>query len=109
MFDCNTCTHLIHKKDGVKCEKNLMVDTLAKTPCKGYEKAWNCCKPPLGAPPAFIRCEERIKELADAISRASDEGRNYTGHITLWANEIIWQCEIMEKADKEYETNPHQR
>lgn len=55
-------------------------------------------KPPLGAPPAYIAAEARIKELADAISRASVEGRNYTGHITKWANEIIWQCGLMDKA-----------
>ena len=59
-------------------------------------------KPPLGAPPAFISAESRIKELAEAISRASCAGRNYTGHITLWAKEIIWQCEIMQKVDKDY-------
>lgn len=112
MSDCNTCTHLIHQKYGVKCEKNLLAEGIAKTPCKGYEKAWNYCKPPLGAPPAYIRCEARIKELADAISRASDEGRNYPGHIMIWAKEIIWQCEIMEKARSEEtqnEADPHIR
>ena len=56
-------------------------------------------KPPLGASPAYITAENRIKELAEAISRASVEGRNYTGHITLWAKEIIWQCEIIQKSD----------
>ncbi len=45
-------------------------------------------KPPLGASPAYISAENRIKELAEAISRASVEGRNYTGHITLLAKEI---------------------
>ena len=59
-------------------------------------------KPPLGASPAYISAENRIKELAEAISRASVEGRYYTGHITLWAKEIIWQCDIMQKSDKEY-------
>ena len=43
MSDCNTCTHLIHQKYGVKCEKNLLVEGVVKTPCKGYEKAWNYC------------------------------------------------------------------
>jgi hypothetical protein len=58
-------------------------------------------KPPLGASPAYISAENRIKELAEAISRASVEGRNYIGHITLWAKEIIWQCEIMQKSEIE--------
>jgi ribulose 1,5-bisphosphate carboxylase large subunit-like protein len=54
-------------------------------------------KPPLGASPAYIPAENRIKELAEAITRTSIEGRNYTGHISMWAREIIMQCEIMEK------------
>lgn len=52
-------------------------------------------KPPLGASPAYITAERRIKELADAISRTSEAGRNYTGTITMWANEIIAQCRII--------------
>lgn len=54
-------------------------------------------KPPLGAIPAYIPAENRIKELAEAIARTSAEGRVYTGHITMWAREIILQCELMEK------------
>lgn len=57
-------------------------------------------KPPLGASPAYITAENRIKELAEAISRASVVGKHYIGHITLWANEIIWQCEIMKKEEE---------
>ena len=33
-------------------------------------------KPPLGAAPAYIAAEARIKELGEAIVRASVEGRN---------------------------------
>ena len=54
-------------------------------------------KPPLGAPPTYVHSEIRIRELADAISRTSHEGCNYTGTITMWANEIIDQCALMEK------------
>ena len=54
-------------------------------------------KPPLGAPPTYIHSEIRIRELADAISRISHEGCNYTGMIAMWANEIIDQCHLMEK------------
>lgn len=52
-------------------------------------------EPPLGCAPAYVRSGERIKELADAISRASDEAQNYPGHITKWAQEIIAQCDII--------------
>lgn len=58
-------------------------------------------KPPLGASPAYITAEKRIKELADAISRTSEHGRSYPGHITLWAKEIIWQCALMIKVETE--------
>lgn len=61
----------------------------------------NYTKPPLGAAPAYISAENRIKELADAISRTSEQGRFYTGHITLWAREIILLCELMEKIKEE--------
>ena len=54
-------------------------------------------KPVLGCAPAYIRSGERIRELADAIGRASAEANNYPGHITMWAQEIIMQCEIMKK------------
>ena len=54
-------------------------------------------KPPLGATPAYIPAENRIKELAEAIIRVSTEGRNHTGLISLWAEEIALQCQLMEK------------
>ena len=57
-------------------------------------------KPPLGAAPAYIAAEARIKELGEAIVRASVEGRNYPGHISAWAEEIMWQCEIIHQAEK---------
>jgi len=59
-------------------------------------------KPPLGAPPTYVHSEIRIRELADAISRASHEGVNYTGTITMWANEIIDQCALMSKYQDGY-------
>ena len=55
----------------------------------------NYTKPPLGCAPAYVRSSERIRELADAISRASDEAQNYSERIFEWAQEIMWQCEIM--------------
>lgn len=54
-------------------------------------------KPPLGARPVYISSGERIKDLADAISRASCEANNYIGHISTWAEEIILHCRMIEK------------
>ena len=56
-------------------------------------------RPPLGAAPAYVRCNERIKELADAISRISKHGEHYPGHIEMWAHEIIAQANIMKEMD----------
>lgn len=54
-------------------------------------------KPPLGVKPCYIQAEERIKDLADAISRYANRGDYEI--IKKWANEICLQCEIagMEK------------
>lgn len=56
-------------------------------------------KPPLGVKPCFIQAEERIKDLADAISRYANRGDYET--IKRWAREICLQCDIagMEKND----------
>lgn len=51
-------------------------------------------KPPLGARPYYIAAENRIKELAQAISRYADTGM--TENITEWAQEIILQCALLE-------------
>ena len=56
-------------------------------------------RPPLGAAPAYVRCNDRIKELADAISRISKQGERYPGHIEMWAREIISQANIMKEMD----------
>lgn len=52
-------------------------------------------KPPLGATPAYISSGRRIKELAEAISRASEEANNYPGHIEMWAHEIMDHVDII--------------
>ena len=59
----------------------------------------DCTKPPLGAAPAYIRSGERIKELADAISRASNEAEHYVGTIAKWSREILMQVEIIRAMD----------
>lgn len=56
-------------------------------------------KPPLGVKPCYIQAEERIKDLAEAISRYADRGDYEV--VKKWAREICLQCEIaeMEKND----------
>ena len=60
--------------------------------------------PVLGATPAYISSGRRIKELAEAIARASAEANNYPCHIEMWAHEILRQVDII----REYEyRNPN--
>ena len=58
----------------------------------------NLTKPPLGVAPACVRCPERIKDLADAISRQTDPrfGTMALDPILVkgWAKEIVMQCDI---------------
>lgn len=59
-------------------------------------------KPPLGACPCDMVAFERIKVLADAISRYANEGYSYKS-IEKWANEILDQCKLIEK----YKSSPN--
>lgn len=54
-------------------------------------------KPPIGCSPSYIPASIRIQDLADAISRHSPHAEQNTGHIKKWAEEIIFQCNIIEK------------
>ena len=63
---------------------------------------YGCTKPPLGATHAYINSGRRIKELAEAIVRSSDEAEHYTGTIEKWSREILMQLEII-RAMVEYE------
>lgn len=62
----------------------------------------NFTKPPLGATPAWLSAETRIDELSAAIQRVVKEGqtRFYHGTISVWAEQIIAQCKIIEEFDK---------
>lgn len=57
-------------------------------------KEYAISSPPLCVKPYFIQAEERIKDLADAISRYANRGDYET--IKRWANEILMQCNIAE-------------
>ena len=49
-------------------------------------------KPPLGAPPAYITIETRIKELGEAIGRY-DSLTQTTDQIRSWAKEVLIYCD----------------
>ena len=53
-------------------------------------------KPPIGAKPCFIAAAERIQDLADAISRCPST----FSFVKSWANEILLQVELVEKAER---------
>lgn len=50
-------------------------------------------KPPLGVKPAYIHAAERIKDLADAISRNAMESNTY--YLRIWANEMVNQIALL--------------
>ena len=52
----------------------------------------NCEKPPIGAKPYYIQAEDRIKELAEAISRNPNCDR-----VKEWAVEIALQKELIDR------------
>lgn len=58
-------------------------------------------KPPLGTFPYDLRAIERIKELTEAINRYLDFDPLNLGFIEKWAREIIYQCELVYKLEKE--------
>ena len=60
-------------------------------------------KPPLGCKPAELVSWGRISELAQAILRQIDASDKYRkpALVKKWANEITWQCSIIESMDDE--------
>ena len=53
-------------------------------------------KPPLGVKPAWMVAWSRIGELIDAIERQYESGTGNARLVGKWANEITWQCTIIE-------------
>lgn len=49
-------------------------------------------KPPTGARPSYVAAEERIEELANAISKYAHSG--HYEKIAQWATEIVLQTAI---------------
>lgn len=54
-------------------------------------------EPPLGCKPAQLVCTDRIKIVADAISRYADSPKFNSQLVRRWATEIELQCDIFER------------
>lgn len=59
-------------------------------------------KPPIGASPVWYILPNRIKDLADAISRYSEYDRigndkSVTAVMRKWATEIICHCDTLDR------------
>ena len=96
-YNCEdkNCTHCSDDGKNFVCDMGLDGPSYEPSTCEHYENFFNT-KPPLGVKPAYIVAEDRIKELAEAIVRLSEEGRCHTEKIILWAKEIQMQCLIMQ-------------
>lgn len=53
-------------------------------------------KPPLGVMPAELTAWSRISDLVDAIRRHCESTKGNEKLVRRWANEITWQCSIIE-------------
>ena len=53
-------------------------------------------KPPLGVMPAELAAWSRISDLVDAIRRHCESTKGNEKLVRRWANEITWQCSIIE-------------
>ena len=61
-------------------------------------------KPPLGVRPAWLVAWSRIGELISGIERQYESGNGDTKLVEKWANEIAWQCTIIEAMKDTEET-----
>ena len=53
-------------------------------------------KPPIGLKPAYVAAWQRIGELIDAIKRQYESANGKPELVSKWAEEIGWQCTIIE-------------
>lgn len=58
-------------------------------------------KPPIGTVPYYLVAQSRISSLANAIDRYAMKTVGETRLIKKWANEIIAQCDLIEKLDQD--------
>ena len=60
-------------------------------------------KPPLGVKPAWMVAWSRIAELIDAIERQYESPHGDARLVEKWAQEIGWQCVIIEAFEAQEE------
>ena len=53
-------------------------------------------KPPLGVEPAWLVAWRRIGDLIAAIERQYESQNGSAEKVKVWAEEITWQCSIIE-------------
>lgn len=58
-------------------------------------------KPPLGVKPAWMVAWSRIGDLAEAITRQYESQNGNARLAEKWAQEIGWQCSIIEAFEDE--------
>ena len=56
--------------------------------------------PPIGVTPYYIVAWSRIKDLAEAITRESLGVTRDEKTVERWANEITWQCTMIDALKK---------
>jgi len=86
-------------------EENMAQTGLWENPSKAYKEAMDRLtayepiydEPPLGCKPAQLVCTDRIKVVADAISRYADSPKFNSQLVRRWATEIELQCDIFER------------
>lgn len=88
-----------------KSAEEIMAQTELENPSKEYKEAMDRLtayepiydEPPLGCKPAQLVCTDRIKIVADAISRYADSPKFNSQLVRRWATEIELQCDIFER------------
>lgn len=92
-------------REAVKALRKIVVERITE-PVKDIEKNikdksedWKPVfdKPPLGCKPAQLVCTDRIKVVADAISRCAESPKFNSQLVRRWATEIELQCDIFER------------
>lgn len=86
-------------------EENMAQTGLWENSSKEYKEAMDRLaayepiydEPPLGCKPAQLVCTDRIKVVADAISRYADSPKFNSQLVRRWATEIEFQCDIFER------------
>ena len=60
-------------------------------------------KPPLGVKPSWMVAWSRIGDLAEAIKRQYESPNGNARLVEKWAQEIFWQCSIIEAFETQEE------